>query len=277
MKNACLGLTVLVGLLSIIGCSNLPVTLNAMAGTPKQFESRQIIVTLSEDVRSQWRAIHQEILDQYDVKATGEFPLKSIRVNCLVYRVSDMVDVDEIKRRLSADSRIELVQSNQVFAGLLGDNGKAYGELSYGPKMIHADGVHGTVTGKGVTIAVIDTGADQEHPDLKGHVDATENFVEGGTASFAKDRHGTAVAGVIGALDSNGIGINGIAPDAKIDIYKACWYADSSKDKASCSSWTLAKAIDAAITKGSHIINLSLSGAEDALLKKLLVTANQHH
>ena len=59
--------------------------------------------------------------------------------------------------------------------------------------------------------------------------------------------------------------------------YRACWYADSSKDKALCSSWTLAKAIDAAILKGSRIINLSLGGAEDALLKKLLITANQSH
>ena len=72
------------------------------------------------------------------------------------------------------------------------------------------------------------------------------------------------------------MGINGIAPDAKVNVYKACWYADKG-DKALCSSWTLAKAVDAAINSGNRIINLSLSGPEDPLLKKLLVTANGRH
>lgn len=259
------------------GCSNLSLPLNLMESTPKQFQSRQIIVTLSEDIRSQWQAINQEILDRFDVQAAGEFPLKSIRVDCLVYRVSEMVDIDEIMLRLSVDKRIELVQLNQVFDGLQGNNSYTYKKLSYGPKMIRADLAHAAATGKGITVAVIDTGADEEHPDLKGHIIAAQNFVEGGAASFAKDKHGTAVAGVIGARDNNGIGIDGIAPDANIDIYKACWYVENDDGKALCSSWTLAKAIDAAITKGSQIINLSLSGPEDTLLKKLLVSAHQHH
>lgn len=277
MKQAYFCLSLFALLLTAPGCNNLPLQLNELTGIPKQFESDQIIVTLSEDVRSQWRAINQEILDHFDVQVVGEFPLQSIRVNCLVYRVSEMVEVDEIKRRLSADNRIELVQLNQVFDGLQGDNSNAYKDLSYGPKLIHSDLVHGVVTGKGVTIAIIDTGADKEHPDLKGSVTSIHNFVEGGNDSFAKDKHGTAVAGVIAARNNNGIGIDGIAPDAKIDIYKACWYANSNKDKALCSSWTLAKAIDAAIINGNRIINLSLSGPDDPLLKKLLVAAEQRH
>lgn len=277
MKRIYFAVRVLVWLLFLSGCSNLPSLLTEVAGTPKQFQSRQIIVTLSEDIRSQWEAINREILNKFDVQAVGKFPLSSIRVNCLVYRVSETVEVDEIMRRLSADNRIELVQSNQVFAGLQAGSNIAYGSLSYGPRMIHANLVRPTVTGKGVTIAVIDTGADKEHPDLKGRVAAIHNFVEGGDISIEEDRHGIAVAGIIAARAGDGIGIDGIAPDARVDIYKACWYADKSKDKALCSSWTLAKALDAAIATGSHIINLSLSGPDDALLNKLLVTADKHH
>jgi len=270
-------------LLAVSSCTPLPMTLlKEVAGKPKQFQSRQIIVTLSEDIRDQWPSINQEILDKFDVQAVGQFPLTSIRVNCLVYRVSDMVDVDEIIRRLKMDNRIELVQGNQVFAGLQAGNANrrqalSYGALSYGPKMIHADWVHDKVTGKGVNIAVIDTGADKDHPDLKGSVRATHNFVDGGEASFAEDRHGTAVVGVIAAHANDGIGIYGVAPEARVEVFKACWYADANNDKALCSSWTLAKALDAAINSGCRIINLSLSGAEDALLKKLLITADRHH
>jgi subtilisin family serine protease len=174
------------------------------------------------------------------------------------------------------------VQTNQVFAGLQGrasnaHDASSYGKLSYGPRIIHADLAHQTVTGKGVSVAVIDTGADKNHPDLQGRVAMTENFVQGGNASFADDLHGTAIAGVIAARTDDGSGIDGIAPDAKIDIFKACWYAEKGNQKALCSSWTLAKALDAAIKSGSRIINLSLGGPDDPLLKKLLVTADQHH
>lgn len=286
MNRTCcyrLYLGVFAALLSVSACTPLPTTLlKEVVGNPKQFQSRQIIVTLSEDIRDQWPSINRDILDKFDVQAVGQFPLTSIRVNCLVYRVSDMVEMDEIIRRLSMDSRIGLVQANQVFAGLqvAGGNTRqssSYGALSYGPKMIHADWVHGTVTGKGVTIAVIDTGADKDHPDLKGSVLATHNFVDGGDASFAEDRHGTAVVGVIAARANDGIGISGVAPEAGVEVFRACWYADVNNDKALCSSWTLAKALDAAINSGCRIINLSLSGTEDALLKKLLITADQHH
>ena len=277
MKPIYLYSVVLACVFTYMGCSTSTLKLPDIAGTPKQFEPRQIIVTLSEDVRNQWQSINKEILDRYDVQPAGEFPLQSIHVNCLVYRVSEMVEVDEIIRRLRADNRIQLVQINQVFDGVQGHQVNPYSEMSYGPKMIHSDLAHTIATGKGISIAIIDTGVDTEHIELKGRVATSRNFVDGGNDSFAKDKHGTGVAGVIAAQNNNDIGIDGIAPDATIDVYKACWYANANSDKASCSSWTLAKAIDAAVTNGSRIINLSLAGPEDPLLKQLLTTAEQHH
>ena len=276
MKRLVISLTVLAWLVLAAGCANFS---QVVSGSPKQFQERQIIVTLHEDIRSQWQEIHKEILDRFDVQAVGQFPLKAIKVNCLVYRVSDMVVMSEVISRLEADPRIQLVQRNQIFAdqGTASPDTHAYADLSYAPKLIHADLAHQWATGKGVRLAVIDTGADTEHPDLKGRVNTTENFVEGGTDSFADDRHGTGVVGVIAATANDGAGINGIAPDAKIGVYKACWYAEQSAEKASCSSWTLAKAIDMAITAGSRIINLSLNGPADPLLEKLLATAHQQN
>ncbi len=260
-------------LLIISGCNAISSKLEGIAGVPKQFDSRQIIVTLSEDVRDQWESINRDILDRFDVQPAGKFPLKSIRVNCLVYRVSEMVEVEEVARRLRSDNRIELVQFNQVFDGLQGHNTASYQDLSYGPKLIRADLLNNTVTGKGISIAVIDTGADKEHVDLKGRISVTENFVEGGLATFSNDMHGTAVTGIIASQANNGTGINGIAPGAKIDVYKACWYGGR-QEKALCSSWTLAKAVDAAINNGNRVLNLSLSGPGDPLLEKLLSEAD---
>jgi len=264
-------------LLLAAGCAKMTDVQSFLIGTPKQLQDRQIIVTLSEDIRKQWRDIHAEILDRFDVQAAGEFPLTAIRVNCLVYRVSELVEIDEIIRRLSRDDRIQLVQTNQVFANLSTGDGHDYQQLSYGPKLIQADKAQRWATGKGVTVAVIDTGADTEHPDLKGHIANTENFVQGGAARFNEDSHGTGVVGVIAAGANDGIGIDGIAPDAKVDLYKACWHAKPGAGKALCSSWTLAKAIDKAINTGGRIINLSLNGPKDPLLEQLLSAADQRN
>jgi subtilisin family serine protease len=162
-----------------------------------------------------------------------------------------------------------------VFDGIQSGESDAFAELSYGPQLIHANLAHQISTGKNVPIAVIDTGADKEHPDLKGRFAKTVNFVEGGEMSFTKDIHGTAVSGVIGARANDGIGIYGIAPDSKINLYKACAYSENDGGKAECSSWSLAKAVDAAINDGTKIINLSLAGPHDQLLEKLLTRANQ--
>jgi len=124
-----------------------------------------------------------------------------------------------------------------------------------------------------VRVAVVDTGVDTNHPDLADRVVKTINFVEGGEKTFTADQHGTAVAGVIGARAGNGLGIYGIAPDADLLAVKACWHRRPGNPEASCSSWTLAKAIDFAIVERVRVLNLSLSGPADPLLRRLIVKA----
>ena len=77
--------------------------------------------------------------------------------------------------------------------------------------------------GKGITIAVLDTGCDTEHPDLKDQIIGGKNFTDddNGDAENVKDYngHGTHVAGTIAATNQNG-GILGVAPEAKLLIVK---------------------------------------------------------
>jgi subtilisin family serine protease len=69
------------------------------------------------------------------------------------------------------------------------------------------------------------------------------------------------------------MGIYGIAPDADLLAVKACWHRRPGNPEASCSSWTLAKAIDFAIVERVRVLNLSLSGPADPLLRRLIVKA----
>lgn len=79
------------------------------------------------------------------------------------------------------------------------------------------------VTGKGVVVAVIDTGCDLNHPDLSNRIIGGYNFTEehNGNVSIFLDMngHGTHTAGII-AASRNGQGIVGVAPDAQLLILK---------------------------------------------------------
>ena len=83
---------------------------------------------------------------------------------------------------------------------------------------LEADQVHKITKGKGVTVAVVDTGVDANHPDLKGSV-APGTDVKGGDGRRDTDGHGTAMASLIAAHGhgpQNRDGILGLAPEAKI-------------------------------------------------------------
>jgi subtilisin family serine protease len=246
---------------------------HGQADVPKQLAEGQIIVTLADDTTERWARIAEELSNAYRLNEVGSFPLSSIRVQCLVFLTPPDRPMAEVVQALRLDPRVESVQTNQVFEGTRGGHSDAYASLTYGPAAIRAERVHRLSTGRGVKIAIVDTGVDRDHPDLRGRVVKVANFVEGGEKSFARDFHGTALAGIIGARADDGIGIFGVAPEAELSAAKACWYSPDKKRQALCSSWTLAKALDFAIIAEVQVINMSLSGPEDVLLQRLINAA----
>jgi subtilisin family serine protease len=67
-----------------------------------------------------------------------------------------------------------------------------------------------------VIVAVIDTGIDNNHPDLSGNVLPGHNFVDGNNDTTDLNGHGTHVSGILGAVGNNSIGIAGINWSVKI-------------------------------------------------------------
>ncbi|GIE88757.1 S8 family peptidase [Actinoplanes regularis] len=110
-------------------------------------------------------------------------------------------------------------------------------------------------TGAGVTVAVIDTGVDATNVDLYGKVltgwDATTDKAGGNVDA---NGHGTHVAGTIGAVTGNTIGVSSVAPDTKIMPVRVL-----GKDGSGNMSDT-AEGIIWAADHGAQVINMSLGG-----------------
>ena len=102
--------------------------------------------------------------------------------------------------------------------------------------------------GNGITISIIDTGIDLNHPDLDGQIIGGYDFVDNDDMPEDANGHGTQVAGIIA---SNG-NLKGIAPNSKILMYKV------SEDGESVPSNLIIKAIEKSIEDDADIINISL-------------------
>jgi hypothetical protein len=106
-----------------------------------------------------------------------------------------------------------------------------------------------------VRVAVIDSGVDASHPELKGRIADARSFVSGSPTDV--QGHGTFVAGEIAALTDNNLGIAGLAPPARLLVAKVV------RDDGSIPARAEARAIRWAVQSGAKVINLSFGGTRD--------------
>lgn len=107
-----------------------------------------------------------------------------------------------------------------------------------------------------LVVAVVDTGVDYNHPDLKGHIIKGADFTgeSDGTDPIDSFGHGTHVAGIIAASANNGIGVAGVAPNVKVMAVKVL------NAKGGGGLFAIARGIKYAVDHGAKIVNLSLGG-----------------
>lgn len=122
--------------------------------------------------------------------------------------------------------------------------------------------MHKITQGEGVTVAVVDTGVDASHPDLKGNVlPGLDLFDDKTKGRVDRREHGTAMASIIaghGHGAGNRDGILGIAPKAKI-----LPVAIQAKNQGIISPQALATGITWAADHGADVINVSLTSSSN--------------
>jgi subtilisin family serine protease len=213
------------------------------------------------------RRIARALGESQGLRLRDDWPMPALHVDCFVLQASDAAAAGRAVDALARDPRVESVEAMQQFRVL--GTGDPLAPAQPVTRAWHLSELHAVATGKGVRVAVVDSGVAATHPDLRGQVLADRNFVD--RRGAIGEAHGTAVAGIIAARAGNGVGIAGVAPDARLLALRACWQQDATH--AACNSFTLAKALQFAIDAHAQVLNLSLTGPADRLLGRLLDVA----
>lgn len=215
--------------------------------------------------------------------------------NAYLIEIADNKSVTEAVSMLAEVADIEYAEPNYLVHALdaAEDINDPYYELQYGIADINLFKLWGqpVTTKESTVIAIIDTGVDIMHPDLKANI-WTNPGEKGGATGYDDDRngfvddlhgwdfvnqtgvmadyngHGTHCAGIAGAVGHNGLGIIGANPNASIMPLTAL-QSNGQGDMA-----TLVKAVDYAVANGARVISMSLgSYAHSIALEQALARA----
>lgn len=131
-------------------------------------------------------------------------------------------------------------------------------KYQYAPQQVHApEAWSNSYTGNGVVVAVIDTGLNVSSPHQEfnggGKILTGPDYVNSDNDPADDNGHGTNVAG-IAVAEADGVGMVGIAPDAKVMPIKVLAASGSG------ASSDIGQAIDYAVANGAKVINMSLGG-----------------
>ena len=203
----------------------------------------------------------------YGLRMATDWPMPALGLDCYVMDVPANLRPAEVADRLAAEKGVAWAQTMNVFRPLGHDD--PLFEQQAAAREWHLAELHQRATGRGVRIAVVDSGVQGDHPDLAQQVADQLNLVA--NRADSAELHGTAVAGIIAARADNHLGIAGVAPLARILALRACWQASPADTV--CTSLSLAQALSAAIERDAAIINLSLGGPPDRLIQRFVESA----
>lgn len=202
------------------------------------------------------------ISKKYQLKVIESTAIRTLKRTATVLGTSG--DVSALVRQLRREHGILQVQPNRLFRTMA----EPQNDLQEIVATLNLPAVHQHYQGKGITVAIVDTGVDTHHPDLKQRVVRHANLIRNNP--YRAEIHGTALAGVM-AASINNYGITGIAPQAELMALRACWQTTPEDPEGTCTTLSIAKAIDMAIASKALIVNMSFGApTPDRLMMQLL-------
>jgi subtilisin family serine protease len=166
-----------------------------------------------------------------------------------------------LRQEARSGAPIDGAQVNHIYRGM--EDPPAGGNAEqYAPEKLGAVEAHRLATGNGVIVAVIDSGVDQNHPDLAG---AIADSYDAASAERPHP-HGTGMAGAIASRGN----VLGIAPGAELLTVRAF---SANSGSAEGTTLNIIKGLDWAAEKGARVVNMSFAGPADPRLRDALTKA----
>ncbi|MEY9348935.1 hypothetical protein ABIF99_008711 [Bradyrhizobium japonicum] len=195
--------------------------------------------------------------------SSENFPL--IGATFGLFRITDGRPSETVRREFAADGSVRSVQPN--FRYVLQDQKSSVptegDPAQYVLARLRLPQAHTLAHGANVTVAVIDSGIDAQHPELAHSI--ADNFDALGS-SEGPHVHGTGIAGAIVAHAK----LMGSAPEARIIAIRAF---GGSTGGAQSSSYIVLRSLNYAAEHGAQIVNMSFAGPKDAVIERAIAAA----
>ncbi len=202
------------------------------------------------------------IRDKYHLKVLESFNIKVFEQRITIFSTKE--NIFKLINNINKEKGVILAQPNHIF-NTMSEPKSHLQDISNNLKF---PVLHKHSKGRGVLVAILDTGVDVTHRDLKSRKIIHKNLVKG--KLYRAEIHGTAVAGIIGARINN-FGIEGIAPEAELLALRVCKQVSKKHPEGMGNTASIIKALDIAVVKNARIVNMSFgSPASDRLVKMLL-------
>jgi len=207
--------------------------------------------------------------------AGGTVVRRGVSGPLLVVKPTGRTTAAALAAALEAVPGVRHADSNdRVRASLIPDDPQYPAAGQWGLRMVGMPAAWDVSQGSGVKVAVIDSGAQLDHPDLAGQLDTANDWDYVNDDAIAEDdysvSHGTHVSGIIAAVTDNGVGVASVSPQASILPLKCL------DDVGYGLEADITEAIYYAVDQGARVINMSFGGDYDPLMDDALAYARFH-
>jgi subtilisin family serine protease len=198
---------------------------------------------------------------QQRIQKLGSTEIALLNTRIYRWRITDGRPVDQVVAAIGADARVSGAHVNHLFQ--LQQVATTSIPAQYAADKMKLNDVHALTRGENVLVALIDSGADAQHPELAGSVVKSFNAAGGEDIPHA---HGT---GMASAMVGHAM-VRGVAPKAKILNVRA--FAPTGKTDDG-TTFDVVRGMDWAAQNGAKVFNLSFAGPQDPLMSRVIKAA----
>ena len=237
--------------------------------TADRFRPDEILLTFGQ---APGPGVIDAISQQYGLTQLESVSVTLLGIEVHRFRIEGGQSVPDVLAAAAGDTRFLGSQEHFLFRlqAKMSSKQKAAAQLDlqYAIAKMRVTTAHLRSTGKATRIAVIDTGVDVSHPELKAVI--ADSYDATGTGNEAPDNHGTAITGIIAAQNT----LKGVAPNAEILAVRAFTHNEET-GLGEADTMSLIRAIAWAEAQGAKVFNMSFAGPEDPLFLQMLEKAHE--